>query len=200
MLNYLTKAGIQANDRLFDTLDTTTRRLRINDNEEVLLTDTVGFIRKLPHHLVEAFKATLEELSYADVLLHVIDASNPNWREQADIVESLITQLEAEKTPRIDVYNKCDLVPEDILPRDDRSVRISAKTGEGIESLLAMIGEIVDKGKKRVSLKIPYEKSGLLDQIHRDAQIISVEYLDSEISVVAVLNPDLYGKLKDYVV
>ena len=200
LLNYLTKAGIQANDRLFDTLDTTTRRLRINDNEEVLLTDTVGFIRKLPHHLVEAFKATLEELSYADVLLHVIDASNPNWREQADIVESLITQLEAEKTPRIDVYNKCDLVPEDILPRDDRSVRISAKTGEGIESLLAMIGEIVDKGKKRVSLKIPYEKSGLLDQIHRDAQIISVEYLDSEISVVAVLNPDLYGKLKDYVV
>lgn len=200
LLNYLTKAGIQANDRLFDTLDTTTRRLRINDNEEVLLTDTVGFIRKLPHHLVEAFKATLEELSYADVLLHVIDASNPNWREQAEIVESLITQLEAEKTPRIDVYNKCDLVPEDILPRDDRSVRISAKTGEGIESLLAMIGEIVDKGKKRVSLKIPYEKSGLLDQIHRDAQIISVEYLDSEISVVAVLNPDLYGKLKDYVV
>ena len=200
LLNYLTKAGIQANDRLFDTLDTTTRRLRINDNEEVLLTDTVGFIRKLPHHLVEAFKATLEELSYADVLLHVIDASNPNWREQAEIVESLITQLEAEKTPRIDVYNKCDLVPEDILPRDDRSVRISAKTGEGIESLLAMIGEIVDIGKKRVSLKIPYEKSGLLDQIHRDAQIISVEYLDSEISVVAVLNPDLYGKLKDYVV
>ena len=200
LLNYLTKAGIQANDRLFDTLDTTTRRLRINDNEEVLLTDTVGFIRKLPHHLVEAFKATLEELSYADVLLHVIDASNPNWREQAEIVESLITQLEAEKTPRIDVYNKCDLVPEDILPRDDRSVRISAKTGEGIESLLAMIGEIVDKGKKRVSLEIPYEKSGLLDQIHRDAQIISVEYLDSEISVVAVLNPDLYGKLKDYVV
>ncbi len=200
LLNFLTKAGIQANDRLFDTLDTTTRRLRINDNEEVLLTDTVGFIRKLPHHLVEAFKATLEELSYADVLLHVIDASNPNWREQAEIVESLITQLEAEKTPRIDVYNKCDLVPEDILPRDDRSVRISAKTGEGIESLLAMIGEIVDKGKKRVSLKIPYEKSGLLDQIHRDAQIISVEYLDSEISVVAVLNPDLYGKLKDYVV
>lgn len=200
LLNYLTKAGIQANDRLFDTLDTTTRRLRINDNEEVLLTDTVGFIRKLPHHLVEAFKATLEELSYADVLLHVIDASNPNWREQAEIVESLITQLEAEKTPRIDVYNKCDLVPDDILPRDDRSVRISAKTGEGIESLLAMIGEIVDIGKKRVSLKIPYEKSGLLDQIHRDAQIISVEYLDSEISVVAVLNPDLYGKLKDYVV
>ncbi len=200
LLNYLTMAGIQANDRLFDTLDTTTRRLKINDNQEVLLTDTVGFIRKLPHHLVEAFKATLEELSYADVLLHVIDSSNPNWREQVEIVESLITQLEADKTPRIDVYNKCDLVPEDILPRDDRSVRISAKTGEGIESLLTMIGEIVDKGKKRVSLKIPYEKSGLLDQIHRDAQIISVDYLDTEISVVAVLNPDLYGKLKDYVI
>ena len=199
LLNYLTMAGIQANDRLFDTLDTTTRRLRINDNQEVLLTDTVGFIRKLPHHLVEAFKATLEELSYADVLLHVIDSSNPNWREQVEVVESLITQLDADKTPRINVYNKCDLVPGDVLPRDDRSVHISARTGESIDSLLEMIGEIVDKGKKRVVLNIPYEKSGLLDQLHRDSQIMSIEYLDTCVSVEAVLNPDLYGKLKEYV-
>lgn len=199
LLNYLTMAGIQANDRLFDTLDTTTRRLRINDNQEVLLTDTVGFIRKLPHHLVEAFKATLEELSYADVLLHVIDSSNPNWREQVEVVESLITQLDADKTPRIDVYNKCDLVPGDVLPRDDRSVQISARTGEGIDSLLEMIGEIVDKGKKRVVLNIPYEKTGLLDQLHRDTQIINIEYLDNYISVEAILNPDLFGKLKEFV-
>ena len=199
LLNYLTLAGIQANDRLFDTLDTTTRRLRINDNQEVLLTDTVGFIRKLPHHLVEAFKATLEELAFADVLLHVIDASNPSWREQAEVVESLITQLDADKTPRINVYNKCDLVRDELLPRDDRSVRISALTGEGTDELLRVIGEIVDKGKKRVVLHIPYDKSGLLDQLHRDSQMISTNFLDNYIAVEAVLNPDLYGRLKEYV-
>ena len=199
LLNYYTMAGIQANDRLFDTLDTTTRRLRINDNQEVLLTDTVGFIRKLPHHLVEAFKATLEELSFADVLLHVIDASNPNWREQSEVVESLITQLGADSTPRINVYNKCDLVRDDVLPRDDRSVCISARTGEGTDRLLEMIGSIVDKGKKCVTLNIPYSKTGLLDQLHKDSQIISTEYLDSCITVEAVLNPDMYGKLKEYI-
>ena len=199
LLNYYTMAGIQANDRLFDTLDTTTRRLRINDNQEVLLTDTVGFIRKLPHHLVEAFKATLEELSFADVLLHVIDASNPNWREQSEVVESLISQLGADSTPRINVYNKCDLVRDDVLPRDDRSVCISARTGAGTDRLLEMIGSIVDKGKKRVTLNIPYSKTGLLDQLHKDSQIISTEYLDSCITVEAVLNPDMYGKLKEYI-
>ena len=116
LLNRLTGADIPANNRLFDTLDTTTRTLEISDTCTVLLSDTVGFIRKLPHHLVEAFKATLEELSYADLLLHVIDASNPLWREQAAVVEQLIVELGAEQTPRIDVFNKCDRFTGDILP------------------------------------------------------------------------------------
>ena len=105
LLNALTDAGIPARNRLFDTLDTTTRTLEISDTCTVLISDTVGFIRKLPHHLVEAFKATLEELAYADLILHVIDASNPEWREQADVVESLIRQLGAEQTPRVEIFN-----------------------------------------------------------------------------------------------
>ena len=134
LLNRLTGADIPANNRLFDTLDTTTRTLEISDTCTVLLSDTVGFIRKLPHHLVEAFKATLEELSYADLLLHVIDASNPLWREQAAVVEQLIVELGAEQTPRIDVFNKCDKFTGDILPHGADIVSISAKTGQGLDA------------------------------------------------------------------
>ena len=119
LLNALTDAGIPARNRLFDTLDTTTRTLEISDTCTVLISDTVGFIRKLPHHLVEAFKATLEELAYADLILHVIDASNPEWREQADVVESLIRQLGAEQTPRIEVFNKSDVYVGDIRPHGE---------------------------------------------------------------------------------
>jgi len=199
LLNCLTGAGIQANDRLFDTLDTTTRRLRINENQEILLSDTVGFIRKLPHHLVEAFKATLEELTYANVLIHVIDASDPNWKEQADVVDRLIVQLGAEETPRIEVFNKCDIASGEPLPLTDSTVRISARTGEGTDKLLEMISKIVDKGKKQFVLHIPYNASGVLDSIYRDAQVIRVDYLEESIEVEAVLNPDLYGRLRQYV-
>ena len=139
LLNCLTDAGIPANDRLFDTLDTTTRKLRIDEVTEVLISDTVGFIRKLPHHLVEAFKATLEELSYADVLLHVIDISNPDWEEQARVVDELICQLGAEQTPCIRVFNKCDAYLG-ILPHGDDIVCISARSGEGADALT--IGEL----------------------------------------------------------
>ena len=130
LLNKLTGAGIPANNRLFDTLDTTTRRLRIDETQEVLLSDTVGFIRKLPTHLIEAFKATLEELRFADVLLHVIDISNPEWEEQARVVEELIRQLGAETTPCLRVFNKCDAYIG-ILPHGEDVVCISAKSGEG---------------------------------------------------------------------
>ena len=140
LLNKLTGAAIPANNRLFDTLDTTTRTLEISDTCTVLLSDTVGFIRKLPHHLVEAFKATLEELSFADLLLHVIDASNPEWREQAAVVDQLIQELGAEQTPRIEVFNKCDLWTGEIRPHGENIVSISAKTGEGLDQLLAAIG------------------------------------------------------------
>lgn len=199
LLNTLTGADIPANDRLFDTLDTTTRRLQISPTLEVLVSDTVGFIRKLPHHLVEAFKATLEELAYADLLIHVIDASNPHWEEQARVVDELIGQLGASHTPCIEVFNKSDLYSCDIMPSGEMRVPVSAKTGAGTDALIQKIGQVLDKGKKRVLLRIPYDRGGLLEILHRDAQVIKTEYLDGCIQVEAVVNPDTYGKVRDFV-
>ena len=199
LLNRLTGADIPANNRLFDTLDTTTRTLEISDTCTVLLSDTVGFIRKLPHHLVEAFKATLEELEYADLLLHVIDASNPEWREQAEVVEKLIAELGAEQTPRIDVFNKCDKCPAEILPHGADIVSISAKTGQGLDELLEKIGGHLDTGACRVELSIPYDKGGLVDLLHREARVEQVDYGET-IQVTAVCTPVQLGRLKDYVV
>ena len=199
LLNRLTGADIPANNRLFDTLDTTTRTLEISDTCTVLLSDTVGFIRKLPHHLVEAFKATLEELSYADLLLHVIDASNPLWREQAAVVEQLIVELGAEQTPRIDVFNKCDNFTGDILPHGADIVSISAKTGQGLDELLEKIGGRLDTGACRVVLRLPYDQGGVVDMLHRQAKVERVDYGEA-IEVEAVCTPVQLGRLKDYIV
>ena len=199
LLNRLTGADIPANNRLFDTLDTTTRTLEISDTCTVLLSDTVGFIRKLPHHLVEAFKATLEELSYADLLLHVIDASNPLWREQAAVVEQLIVELGAEQTPRIDVFNKCDRFTGDILPHGADIVSISAKTGQGLDELLKKIGGRLDTGACRVVLRLPYDQGGVVDTLHRQAKVERVDYGEA-IEVEAVCTPVQLGRLKDYIV
>ena len=199
LLNRLTGADIPANNRLFDTLDTTTRTLEISDTCTVLLSDTVGFIRKLPHHLVEAFKATLEELSYADLLLHVIDASNPLWREQAAVVEQLIVELGAEQTPRIDVFNKCDKFTGDILPHGADIVSISAKTGQGLDELLKKIGGRLDTGACRVVLRLPYDQGGVVDMLHRQAKVEQVDYGEA-IEVEAVCTPVQLGRLKDYIV
>ena len=199
LLNRLTGADIPANNRLFDTLDTTTRTLEISDTCTVLLSDTVGFIRKLPHHLVEAFKATLEELSYADLLLHVIDASNPLWRAQAEVVEQLIVELGAEQTPRIDVFNKCDKFTGDILPHGADIVSISAKTGQGLDELLEKIGGRLDTGACRVVLRLPYDQGGVVDMLHRQAKVERVDYGEA-IEVEAVCTPVQLGRLKDYIV
>lgn len=199
LLNRLTGADIPANNRLFDTLDTTTRTLEISDTCTVLLSDTVGFIRKLPHHLVEAFKATLEELSYADLLLHVIDASNPLWREQAAVVEQLIVELGAEQTPRIDVFNKCDKFTGEILPHGEDIVSISAKTGQGLDELLEKIGGRLDTGACRVVLRLPYDQGGVVDMLHRQAKVERVDYGEA-IEVEAVCTPVQLGRLKDYIV
>ena len=198
LLNALTGAGIPANNRLFDTLDTTSRLLTVSDTLDVVISDTVGFIRKLPHQLVDAFKATLEELEYADLLLHVIDISNPHWQEQAQIVDSLIAELGAEKTPCLWVYNKSDLFWGDIRPHGEDSVNISAKTGEGIDSLLQAIDKLLDKGTRRVTLHLPYDKGGLLDLLYREAKVESVEYAET-IDVVAVCNPKAIGVVKPYI-
>ena len=197
LLNTLTGSDIPANNRLFDTLDTTTRTLEISDTCTVLISDTVGFISKLPHHLVEAFKATLEELSFADLLLHVIDSSNPEWREQAAVVESLIYELGASETPRIDVFNKCDRYHGDILPHGEDIVTVSAKTGEGLDRLRSMIGDRLDAGAHRVALSLPYDKGGLLDTLYKEAKVESVEYGET-ILVTAVCTPKLLGQLSAY--
>jgi len=194
LLNHLTGADIPANNRLFDTLDTTTRTLEISDTCTVLLSDTVGFIRKLPHHLVEAFKATLEELEYADLLLHVIDSSSPRWREQAEVVDQLIHELGADQTPRIEVFNKCDLWTGDVLPHGEDRVSISAKTGEGVPQLLAAIGKVLDNGARRVTIHLPYDRGGLLDRLYQDAKVERVEY-GQTIDVVAVCTPKVIGQL-----
>lgn len=199
LLNRLTDAGIQANNRLFDTLDTTTRSLEISDTCTVLLSDTVGFISKLPHHLVKAFHATLEELSYANLLLHVIDMSNPLWEEQAEVVEALISQLGAEQTECIRVFNKCDCQAlGDLRPHGENIVSISAKTGEGLSDLLALIGDKLDGGTQKVTLHLPYDKGGILEMLYAEAKVEQVEYSET-IDVVAICTEKVVGQLKDYV-
>ena len=195
LLNRLTGADIPANDRLFDTLDTTTRRLKITEAQEVLLSDTVGFIRKLPHHLVEAFKATLEELSYADVLLHVIDLSSPEWEAQAEVVDRLIDELGAAQTPCIRVYNKCDAYLG-ILPHGENTVCISAKTGEGTGALLAAVEKALARKSRQVVLHIPYSELGLLDELHRTAAVLRTEYLDRCVEAEVIVKPEQYGKVE----
>ncbi len=198
LLNCLTGESIPANDRLFDTLDTTTRRLRLDETQEVLLSDTVGFIRKLPTHLIEAFKATLEELQYADVLLHVIDISNPEWEEQVRVVEELVRQLGAESTPCIRIYNKCDRY-FGILPHGENVVCLSAKTGEGADVLTEKLREMLGRTKREVELKIPYAKAGVIDMLKREANVIKLEYTDDGVEVQAVVTPEILGRIKEFI-
>ena len=194
LLNALTGADIPANNRLFDTLDTTTRMLEISDTCTVLISDTVGFISKLPHQLVDAFKATLEELTFADLLLHVIDTSDPLWREQADVVDKLIVELGAAETPRLEVFNKCDLAPAEILPHGEDIVSISARTGAGLPELLEAIGRRLDTGARRVTIHLPYDQGGLLDTLYRESKVEKVGYTET-IDVVAVCTPKTIGRL-----
>ena len=200
LLNRLTGADIPANNRLFDTLYTTSRLLTVSDTLDVVISDTVGFIRKLPHQLVEAFKATLEELEYADLLLHVIDVSNPEWQQQAAVVENLIRELGAGELPRIDVFNKSDRLPAgEIMPHGQDICSLSAKTGEGVDKLLEMIGERLDSGSRRCVLHIPYDKGGLLDQLYREAKVENVEYGET-IAVTAVCTPKVLGQMAPFLV
>jgi len=199
LLNRLTGAGIPANNRLFDTLDTTSRLLHVSDACDVILSDTVGFIRKLPHQLVEAFKATLEELEYADLLLHVVDVSSPDWQIQARVVEDLILELGAGELPRIDVFNKADLVPlGEIMPHGEDICAISAKTGEGVDRLLEMIARRLDKGVRRVVVRLPYDQGGLLDMLYKEAKVEKVDYGET-IGVTAVCGPRTLGRVAAFI-
>ena len=199
LLNCLTGSDIPANDRLFDTLDTTTRRWRIDAAQEVLLSDTVGFIRKLPTHLVEAFKATLEELTYADVLLHVIDLSNPEWEAQAEVVDRLIDQLGAAHTPCIRVFNKCDAYLG-ILPHGENIVCISARSGEGAAELTERVRAILGRADHHVTLLLPYAQGALLETLHRDCAVLRTDYRDDGIALEVIIHPEQWPRLEPFVI
>lgn len=199
LLNQLTGAGIPANNRLFDTLDTTSRLLTVSDNLDVILSDTVGFIAKLPHHLVNAFHATLEELEYADLLLHVIDASDPHLEQHIAVVDKLIAKLAKPETPVLKCYNKCDLVYYDEVPRGKDIVAISAKKGINMDGLLKAIEEALNHARHHVKLLLPYSMGGQVETLHDGAQVKSVEYTAEGIEVEAILDDILYGRLREYV-
>lgn len=199
LLNALTGSDIPANNRLFDTLDTTTRRWRIDAAQEVLLSDTVGFIRKLPTHLVEAFKATLEELTYADVLLHVIDLSNPEWEAQAAVVDRLIDQLGAAHTPCIRVFNKCDAYLG-ILPHGENIVCISARSGEGAAELTERVRAILGRADHHVTLLLPYAQGALLETLHRDCAVLRTDYRDDGIALEVIIHPEQWPRLEPFVI
>lgn len=200
LLNLLTGADIPANNRLFDTLDTTSRQLTVSDNLDVILSDTVGFIAKLPHHLVNAFHATLEELEYADLLLHVIDASDPNREEHIAVVNRLIEKLAKPGTPVLQCYNKSDLVPREEIPIGEDIVTISAKRNMGMEQLLTKIEKALGSSLHQVTLCLPYAMGGQLDTLHNTAKVLSVDYTQDGIEVRAILDEILYGRLRQYVI
>ena len=200
LLNRLTDAGIPANNRLFDTLDTTSRQLRVSDNLEVVLSDTVGFIAKLPHHLVEAFQATLEELQYADLLLHVIDSADPERQEHIAVVEKLISQLAKPGTPVLQCYNKADLVSPEEIPVGEDVVAISAKQGYGMDRLLQAVEKALDNGRHHIVVRLPYAMGGLVDTLHSGARVNHVEYTPEGIEVETVVDAILYGKLRAYII
>ena len=199
LLNKLTGAGIPANNRLFDTLDTTSRQLTVSDNLDVVLSDTVGFIAKLPHHLVNAFRATLEELEYADLLLHVIDSADPNREEHIAVVDSLITKLAKPGTKVLRCYNKADLVDATEIPIGEDVVRMSAATGMGMEDLLKAIENALGQSRHHVTVLLPYSMGGMLETLHQNAQVLSTDYTGEGIEVETIVDPILYGRLKDYI-
>ena len=199
LLNALTGAGIPANNRLFDTLDTTSRQLRVSDNLDVVLSDTVGFIAKLPHHLVDAFRATLEELEYADLLLHVIDSADPNREEHIEVVDRLITKLAKPGTKVLRCYNKADLCSAEDIPVGEDVVKLSAAKSVGLDKLLEAIEIALGHSRHHVVVTLPYSMGGMVDTLHSNAQVLGVEYTGDGIVVETILDPILYGKLKDYI-
>ena len=206
LLNTLTDAGILAENKLFATLDPTTRKLKLPCGETVLLTDTVGFIRKLPHHLVKAFKSTLEEAVYADILMIVIDAHDDEARAQLEVTETLLAELGAAGKPTIYVYNKCDLgvsaeLPSYIANNEDPNrvvCAISAKSGQGIDTLLEKVEEIIHQGKSKVTFVIPNSEQGALNILYKNATVESVDYGYEGVTVVATVDQKVRGMLKKY--
>jgi len=199
LFNLLTGSDIEANDRLFDTLDNTSRLFSVSDTLDVMLVDTVGFIRRLPHHLIEAFRATLEELRYADLILHVVDASSEHRAAESHIADKLIDELSPPGLPRLYLLNKCDLVEPDDLPAGSDILQISAGRGRGIEALKKAVSDRLEPGLRELVFRIPYEKSGLVDSLYRDCKVSSCEYGEDAITIVCVCDAKVAGRMEEFI-
>ena len=200
LLNKLTGADVLAQDKLFATLDPTTRKMELPCGESILLTDTVGFIRKLPHHLVKSFKSTLDEVTYADILLIVSDVNDPEVPEHIEVTKSVIADLGASDKPVIYVYNKCDAsegISHAIL--GDNIVCLSAKTGDGIDILIQMIEDEIHKGKREYKLLVPYSDQGVISTLYNLYTVNSVDYIDSGIVVNVILDSKGVGQFSKYI-
>lgn len=199
LLNTLTEAGVLAENKLFATLETTSRAIELPDGRSVMLVDTVGLIRRLPHHLVEAFKSTLEEAANADVILHICDASADDCMEQAKVTLELLKDLGCEGIPVVTVLNKCDKVPYiDDIGSLEGAVKISAKTGEGIDRLLDAVAKALPQSAVRAKLLIPFSEGGLLNEIRTDGKILSEEYTPDGILCDALVDVKIYPRAAEY--
>ena len=201
LLNYLTGAGVLAENKLFATLDSTTRKLELPGGETVLITDTVGFIRKLPHHLVKAFKSTLDEVKYSDILLVVSDVTDPELSEHLEVTKNIIEELGASDKPVIHVLNKCDGIDFDPAYTDpENTVRVSAKTGDGIDTLLALIEKTCHAGNKKCKLEIAYSDVGIISGMYDTYSVLSVDYADRGANVVVILDEKGRGVYRKYII
>ncbi len=197
LLNLLTNAGVLAENKLFATLDPTSRAIELPDGRSLLLVDTVGLIRRLPHNLVEAFKSTLEEAACADIILHVCDVSDPEAAEKADVTLKTLAELGAGEIPVVTVLNKCDKLTENI-PVDDKTVKISALKGEGIESLLETLARNLPETARRMKLLVPYDKAGFTAKIREKGRVFGEEYLENGVLIDALVDRTLTAQAAEY--
>lgn len=197
LLNLLTGADVLAEDKLFATLDPTSRAIELPDGRSLLLVDTVGLIRRLPHHLVEAFKSTLEEAACADIIIHVCDVSDPEAAEKADVTLKTLADLGAAEIPVVTVLNKCDLLTENI-PEDDSTVKISAKKAQGIDSLLQVVAANLPETAKRMKLLLPYDKAGFTAKLRENGKVFTEEYTETGVLVDALVDQMLIKQMSQY--
>ncbi len=197
LLNLLTGAGVLAEDKLFATLDPTSRAIELPDGRSLLLVDTVGLIRRLPHHLVEAFKSTLEEAACADVIIHVCDVSDPEAAEKADVTLKTLAELGAAEIPVVTVLNKCDKIAENI-PEDEHTVKISALRNEGIDRLLETIARDLPQTSRKMRLLLPYDKAGVAAKIRVNGKVFSENYTENGVEVEALVDQMLIKELSVY--
>lgn len=197
LLNLLTGADVLAEDKLFATLDPTSRAIELPDGRSLLLVDTVGLIRRLPHHLVEAFKSTLEESACADIIIHVCDVSDPEAAEKADVTLKTLADLGAAEIPVVTVLNKCDLLTENI-PEDDSTVKISAKKAQGIDRLLKVVAANLPETAKRMKLLLPYDKAGFTAKLRENGKVFTEEYTETGVLVDALVDQMLIKQMSQY--